>query len=59
MNFIYAFVTIFNGTMKVEIPYATLDDCHNTQVTVEKNPQLLYYTQRGIETIEFGCITTK
>ena len=59
MNFAYEFVIIFNGGATIEIPHATLQDCHHTQITVEENPKLLYYTQKGIDTIEFGCITTK
>ena len=57
MNFAYAFIIIFNGINMIEIPYPTLEMCHEAQILVENNPRRLYYTDKGIDTIEFGCIT--
>ena len=43
MIYIYAFVVIFNSTLRIEIPYPTMQDCYMTHVMVENDPSRLYY----------------
>ena len=56
MIYIYAFVVIFNSTLRIEIPYSTMQDCYMTHVMVENDPSRLYYNREDIQTIEFGCV---
>ena len=56
MIYIYAFVVIFNSTLRIEIPYPTMQDCYMTHVMVENDPSRLYYNREDIQTIEFGCV---
>ena len=54
--YIYAFVVIFNSTMRIELPYPTLQECWNAYVMVEADPSRLYYNRDDIDTVEYGCI---
>ena len=56
MIYVYAFIVIFNSSIKIEIPYSTLQDCWNAYILVEANPSRLYYNRDDIETVEYGCV---
>ena len=49
--YVYAFIIIFNSTIKIEIPYSTLQDCWNAYI--QANPSRLYYNRDDIDTVEY------
>ena len=56
MIYVYAFVVIFNSTMRIELPYPTLQECWNAYVMIEADPSRLDYNRDDIDTVEYGCI---
>ena len=52
----FFFVVVFNNQYATSVEYETLEKCLTQQYAVEKDPSLLYYDDRDIITIEYGCV---
>ena len=47
---------IFNDKVIIEIPYDSMESCRIAEASIDEDPRTLYYTERGIDRIEYGCI---
>ncbi len=52
----FFFVVVFNNQFQSAIEYDSLEKCLVQQYAVEKDPSLLYYDDRPITKIEYGCV---
>ena len=57
MSLLVYLMIVFNNKVTIEIPYATMQECLVAQEQITKEPQRLIYTKRGINSIEYRCIS--
>ena len=52
----FFFVVVFNNQYVSAIEYNSLEQCLEQQYSVENDPSVLYYNDKPITTIEYGCV---
>jgi len=49
-------IIVFNDKVKIEIPYDSMEACRIAERLIDKEPQRMIYTKKGIDSIAYQCV---
>ena len=49
-------IIVFNDKVRIEIPYDNMEACLIAEQLIDKEPQRLIYTKKGIDSIAYRCV---